>query len=116
MPSTELMRLAPTLSAEERFKLIIADFHKGVAGEQPVLSETERRAVQKCEGRAMWEEYTKHIGIVQWAGMFWSKDIETEKLRVLACHLMVSLECEPVVAELRGYRRDHLPHGSGEAA
>jgi hypothetical protein len=90
MPSSNLIQLAPTLSAEERFKLIVTDLHRQMAGEKPVLSASERQAIINCENRAMWEEYTRHIGIIQWAQVFWVKDIETEKLRACASYFILS--------------------------
>jgi hypothetical protein len=100
MQTTNLIKLAPTLSAEEKFKIIVADFHKEIDGEKPILSDSERRAIIKCENRAMWEDYTRHIGIMQWADVFWTKDIETEKLRVFACFLFLSREVDRFVAEI----------------
>jgi hypothetical protein len=42
----------------------------------------------------MWEDYTRRIGIMQWAEVFWTKDIETEKLRVFACSLILERELD----------------------
>lgn len=98
MHSTNLIQLAPTLSAEERFKLIVKDFQKELAGDKPALSEAERAAIVKCKDRPMWEEYTRRIGIMQWADAFWTKDIETEKFRVFACSLMLGRSVDRLVA------------------
>ena len=100
MPSSNLIKLAPTLSAEERFKMIVTDFHKEIAGEKPVLSESERQAIIQCETRPMWEDYTRHIGIMQWADVFWTKDIEMEKLRVFACSLLLDRELDRFIADI----------------
>jgi hypothetical protein len=89
MPSSNLIKLAPTLSAEERFKIIVMDFHREITGEKSVFSESERQAIIRCENRLMWEDYTHRIGIMQWADAFWTKDIEMEKLRVFACSLLL---------------------------
>jgi hypothetical protein len=97
MPPSNLIKLAPTLSAEERFKVIVSDLHKEVAGGKPVLSESERQAIIQCKGRASWEEYTRHIGTMQWASAFWMRDVETEKLRVFASYLMLSRAVDRLV-------------------
>jgi hypothetical protein len=89
MPSVDIIKIAPTLSAEERFKMMVADVHKQMAGEKAVFSLSERSAIMKCEHKAMWEEYTRHIGIMQWATAFWMKDIEAERLRVFAGSLLL---------------------------
>ena len=94
------MKLAPTLSAEEKFKMIVTDFHKELMGEKPVFSEAERQAIIQCENRQMWEDYTRRIGIIQWADTLWIKDIETEKLRVIASHLMLSRVVDRLVADM----------------
>lgn len=89
MKSADIIKLAPTLSAKEKYKLVVTDFHRELVEGRPTLSGAEREAIVRCEKRDVWEEYTRHIGIMQWASTFWSKDIETEKLRVFACSLML---------------------------
>jgi hypothetical protein len=102
MPSSNLIKLAPTLSAEEKFKIVVADVHKSMAGEQPILSESERRAIIMCESREAWEEYTRHISMMQWAGAFWSREIEMEKLRTYATALNLKNELSGYIAEIHG--------------
>jgi hypothetical protein len=92
--ATDIIKLAPTLSAEERFKMVVTDMQKELEGGQRTLSETERQAIMRCEGREMWEDYTRRIGIIQWADVFWTKDIEMEKLRVFACSLLLERELD----------------------
>ena len=92
--ATDIIKLAPTLSAEERFKMVVTDMHKVLEGEQRTLSESERQAIMQCEGREMWEDYTRRIGIIQWADAFWTKDIEMEKLRVFAYSLLLERELD----------------------
>jgi len=48
----------------------------------------------------MWEDYTRRIGIIQWADVFWTKDIETEKLRVLASYFILSRAVDRLVANM----------------
>ncbi len=94
----DIIKLAPTLSAEERYKLIVQDIHHTLMGEKQLLSESERQAIIQCQNRAVWEEYTRHIGIMQWADAFWTKDIETEKLRVFACYLLLGRGLDRFIA------------------
>jgi hypothetical protein len=100
MPSPDIIKLAPTLSAEERFKIIVKDFHKELAGGKPVLSISERQSIIKCENRPMWEDYTRRIGIMQWADAFWTKDIEMEKLRVFASSLLLGRALDRFIADI----------------
>jgi hypothetical protein len=92
--ATDIIKLAPTLSAKERFRMVVTDMQKVLEGGQRTLSETERQAIMRCEGREMWEDYTRRIGIIQWADAFWTKDIEMEKLRVFACSLLLEKELD----------------------
>ena len=102
------MKLAPTLSAEERFKMIVTDFHKELEGVKPILNVSERQAIIKCESRAMWEDYTRRIGIMQWADAFWTKDIETEKLRVFASSLILNRAVDRLVAAALAHAPDMI--------
>lgn len=90
MPSPNLIQLAPTLSAEERYRLVVPDMHRELMGEKPLISESERQAITHFEDRKLWEEYTGRICMLQWAQALWPKDVETEKLRVIAHYLMLS--------------------------
>ena len=92
--ATDIIKLAPTLSAKERFRMVVTDMQKVLEGGQRTLSETERQAIMRCEGREMWEDYTRRIGIIQWADAFWTKDIEMEKLRVFASSLLLERELD----------------------
>jgi hypothetical protein len=74
--------------------MVVADMQKTLDGEKPTLSESERQAIVRCEDREMWEDYTRRIGIIQWADAFWTKDIEMEKLRVFACSLLLERELD----------------------
>jgi len=93
------MKIAPTLSAEERYKLLVPDFHREVMGEKPLISESERKAIIKFDNRAVWEEYTHSICMFQWAHTLWPKDIEAERLRLLACSLFLSHAFERVLLD-----------------
>lgn len=99
MHSSEIIKLAPTLSAEERYKLAISDFHRVLAGEKPILSEAECQAIRYFDNRAVWEEYTHSVCMLQWADTLWSKDIETEKLRVFAISLLLNHAMERILVD-----------------
>jgi hypothetical protein len=90
MPSPNLIQLAPTLSAEERYRLVVPDMHRELMGEKPLISESERQAITHFEDRKLWEEYTGRICMLQWAQALWPKDVETEKLRVIVYYLELS--------------------------
>jgi hypothetical protein len=90
MATPNLIKLAPTLSAEERYKLVVPDMHRELMGEKPLISESERQAITHFENRAIWEEYTQKLNMMRWALALWPKDIEAEKLRVIAFSLMLN--------------------------
>lgn len=99
MATPDLIKLAPTLSVEERYKIIIPDLHRQLMGEEPLISESERQAITHFENRAVWEEYTRNICILQWATALWLKDIETERLRVFALSLNLHYTLERVLLD-----------------
>ena len=97
MKSPDLIKLAPTLSAEERFKILIPDYHRVVMGEEPLISESERAAIIKFDNMAVWEEYTGRVAMLQWANALWTSDIEIEKFRALACYLIINHSLEKII-------------------
>ena len=99
MTTPNLAILAPSLSAEERYRLIVPDYHSDVMGKGTILSESERKAIIKIENRGVWEEYTRGICMLQWANVLWMRDIETEKLRATALSLIVGYEMEGIFKE-----------------
>ena len=88
--------------------MIVTDFHKELEGVKPILNVSERQAIIKCENRAMWEDYTRRIGIMQWADAFWTKDIETEKLRVFASSLILNRAVDRLVAAALAHAPDMI--------
>jgi hypothetical protein len=98
MPSSNLIKLAPTLSAEEKFKIVIAEMHQATAGEQPILKESELQAIIECHTKATWEEYNRHMSMVMWASEFWSREIEIQKLRTYAAYLNLKSELSEYIA------------------
>jgi hypothetical protein len=98
MQTPDLIKLAPTLSAEERYKLIVSDFHRALMEEKELIAESERQAIITFNNnRAVWEEYTRNICMLQWENALWPRDIEAEKLRVFACSLLLSHALEKVL-------------------
>jgi hypothetical protein len=99
MPTPNLAILAPSLSAEERYRLIVPDYHSDVLGKGTILTESERKAIIKIENRGVWEEYTRGICTLKWVNVLWMQDIETEKLRAVALSLIVGYEMEGIFKE-----------------
>lgn len=85
---SEILKIAPTLSAEERLRLVVPDVHRLIAGEKPVLSEPEFAAIRRCPTKETWKEYAYRVMLLKWADTVWLRDWETERLRVL-CLLTV---------------------------
>jgi hypothetical protein len=99
MQTPDLIKLAPTLSVEERYKLIVPDFQRVMAGEKELLSESEQNAITFFEKKEDWQVYVHKICLLQWANILWQRDIETEKLRALACSLMLSHALEKLLID-----------------
>ena len=98
MQSSNLIKLAPTLSAEEKFKIVIAEMHQATAGEQPILKESELQAIIECQNKETWEDYNRHMSMVMWASEFWSREIEIQKLRTYAAYLNLKSELSEYIA------------------
>ena len=96
--ATDIIKLAPTLSAEEKFKIVIAEMHQATAGEQPILKESELQAIMECHSKTTWEEYNRHMSMVMWASEFWSREIEIQKLRTYAAYLNLKSELSEYIA------------------
>jgi len=69
MGTPNLAILAPSLSAEERYRLIVPDYHNDLMGKGTILSESERQAITKFEkswrmggiyARYLYAEVGKH--------------------------------------------------------
>ena len=57
MTTPDLIRLAPTLSIEERYKIVIPDCLRMMNGENAILSAAEITALASFEKNAAWEQY-----------------------------------------------------------
>jgi hypothetical protein len=99
MQTPDLIKLAPTLSVEERYKLIVPDFHRVMAGEKELLTESEQNAITFFAKKEDWQVYIHKICMLQWANILWQRDIETGKLRALACSLMLSHALEKLLID-----------------
>lgn len=99
---SEILKIAPTLSAEERLRLVVPDVHRLIAGEKPVLSEPEFAAIRRCPTKEIWKEYTYRVMLLKWADTVWLRDWETERLRVLCLLTVLRYETGLLGAEDEG--------------
>jgi hypothetical protein len=90
MSTPNIANLAPNLSAEERYKLIVPDYHNEIMGRAALLSDSERQAIMYFTTKASWEEFVQKYNTMLWAQVLWPKDIEAEKLRVVALSLLLN--------------------------
>lgn len=108
MQSPNLMKLASTLSPEERYKLIVPDVQREESGEKPRISEAERSAILFFNDKASYMEYHRRILIYSWVNILWWRDIEYARLRVQALTTMLVFEMDSML------RRAHEgPQGDG---
>jgi len=80
--TSDILKLAPTLSPEERFKMVMADCHRQTDGEPSVFSETELKALIFFDSKAKWLEYVRPVIIFKLANAYWPNEIEIQRLRV----------------------------------
>lgn len=99
---SEILKIAPTLSAEERLRLVVPDVHRLIAGEKPVLSEPEFAAIRRCPTKEIWKEYTYRVMLLKWADTVWLRDWEAERLRVLCLLTVLRYETGLLGAEDEG--------------
>lgn len=81
MATTEIIKIAPTLSAEERFKLMLPDMVRAMDGEKMLLSDGEANAIRTCP-IAILDDYNYRISLVMWIMMLWIRDWNAEHLRM----------------------------------
>jgi hypothetical protein len=106
MNTPDLIKLAPELSAEERYKLMTADFMAKANGESQVMTESERRAMVRFPTNAMWKEYATSVVTFKLVNTIWVNEIQIEKLRTFACYLMAMHELEKIVVDCEDYSDD----------
>jgi len=92
-----LMQLAPNLSAEERYKIVMADCMAQIDGEPAKITESELKAMIWFQSKPAWREYALHVAMMRHANEMWIKEIETEKIRAVAFYLHVSYQFELIV-------------------
>lgn len=90
MTTPDLIKLAPTLSVEERYKIIIPDCFRMLRGEESVLSESEVVALTSFEKNAVWEQYALHVAMFKWAHILWVRDIQSEKFGACTAILLLN--------------------------
>ena len=78
--TSDIIKLAPTLSPEERFKMVMTDCLRQMDGEPSVFSETELKALIFFDSRAKWIEYVRPVIIFKLANAYWPNEIEIQRL------------------------------------
>ena len=94
-----LMKLAPSLSAEERYKIVMSDMLAQQDGEPAKLSESELKAMIWFESKPAWQEYAFHAAMMRHATEIWILEIEKEKIRSYAFYLHLTLQFEWIVRD-----------------
>jgi len=81
MNTPDLIKIAPELSAEERYKIMTADWMAKANGEPQVMTDSERRAMVRFPTNAMWKEYATNVLTFKMANTYWTSEIQIDKLR-----------------------------------
>jgi hypothetical protein len=89
MTMPDLIKLAPTLSIEERYKIVIPDCLRMMNGENAILSASEITALASFEKNAVWEQYALRVGMFKWAHILWVRDINGAKFAACTCILLL---------------------------
>lgn len=100
MGTPNLIKLAPTLSIEERYKIVIPDALRMIKGEKGVLSDSEITALTSFEKNVVWEQYALRVGMFKWAHILWIRDINAEKFSVCTCLLLLNHQLWQVIREI----------------
>ena len=90
MTTPNLIKLAPTLSVEERYRIIVPDCYRVMAGEKGMLSVSEIDAITTFDKTALWEQYALRVGMFKWAHILWLRDIQSEKFCACTCILLLN--------------------------
>ncbi len=90
MATPDLIKLAPTLSVEERYKIVVPDCLRMMNGEKGLLSETEIKALTSFEKNEVWAQYALRVGMFKWAHILWLRDIQKEKFCACTCILLLN--------------------------
>ena len=95
-----LIKLAPSLTVEERYRIVIPDTQKIFMGEAGSLSESEIRALTYFDSRAAWEAYAYRFFQLWLAYLVWTRDISKEKYAVLARFLLAHHQLWQVIRDV----------------
>jgi hypothetical protein len=95
-----LTKLAPSLSAEERYKIVMSDLLAQLDGEPAKISESELKAMLWFESKPMWREYALRTAMMRHASEIWIIEIEKEKVRSYAFYLHLVYQFEQVVRDV----------------
>jgi hypothetical protein len=93
----DLIKLAPTLSVEERYRILIPDCQRIMVGEKGLLSDSEIKALAYFEKPLLWEDYAMRIGIFKWSNLLWARDIDRERFAVGISLVLVSHQAMDVM-------------------
>jgi len=100
MTTPDLIKLAPTLSVEERYKIVIPECYRMFKGEKGLLSASEITALASFEKNAVWEQYALRIGMFKWVHILWMRDIHSEKFCVCTCILLLKHQLWQVISDV----------------
>ena len=106
MNTPDLIKLVPELSAEERYKIMTADWMARTNGKPQMMTESERRAMVRFPTTAMWREYGISIIMFKLVNTIWVNEIQIDKLRTYACYLLAIHEFEKIVVDCEDYSED----------
>ena len=90
MTTPNLIKLAPTLSVEERYKIIVPECYRMFRGEKSLLSASEITALASFDKNSVWEQYALRFGMFKWAHILWIRDIQKEKFAACTCILLLN--------------------------
>jgi len=106
MNTPDLIKLAPELSAEERYKIMTADWMAKANGEQQVMMESERKAMVRFPTTAMWREYATSVVTFKLVNTYWTSEIQIRKLRTFLCYQAAMHEFEKIIVDFDDYPKD----------
>lgn len=88
MLKPDILKFADTLSAKERMKFVISNWHKSVT-DRPILSATEQKAVFDIKTSDDWFECHYLMSLYQWGNLILRDEIEKTAIRLSAIGLQM---------------------------
>lgn len=88
MLKLDILKFADTLSAKERMKFVISNWHKSVA-DKPILNPTEQKAIFDIKTRDDWFECHYLMSLYQWGNLILRDEIEKTAIRLSAIGLQL---------------------------